>query len=83
MPTNAAIDDRLLAAAKKIGRHKTKRETVTAALTEYIARCKQRSIVALFGTIDYDPTYDYKRERRARGVMGRKRRARSITVAPR
>jgi hypothetical protein len=66
MPSNLAIDDKLLAQAQQIGRHKTKKETVTAALAEYIARRKQRAIVALFGTIDYDPGYDYKRERRAR-----------------
>ena len=64
MPTNLAIDDRLIAEAQKLGRHRTKKETVTAALDEYIQRRKQRSILSLFGTIDYDPAYDYKRERR-------------------
>jgi Arc/MetJ family transcription regulator len=66
MPSNLAIDDKLLEEAQQIGRHKTKKETVTAALAEYIARRKQRAILALFGSIDYDPSYDYKRERRAR-----------------
>ncbi len=46
-----------------MGRHKTKRETVNAALGEYIAHRKQLEIVSLFGTLDYDPRYDYKRER--------------------
>jgi hypothetical protein len=84
MPSRIETDRQLLAEAKKMGRHKTMRETVRAALTEYVARCKQQSIVAIFGTIDYDPTYDYKRER-DRGVTGRRRirRTRSITVAPR
>jgi hypothetical protein len=63
MPSNLAIDDKLLAEAQRAGRHKTKKETVTAALTEYVARRKQRRIVSLFGAIDYDPAYDYKRER--------------------
>jgi hypothetical protein len=63
MPTNLSIDDRLLSEAQRIGRHRTKRETVDAALAEYIARRKQREIVSLFGKIDYDPKYDYKRER--------------------
>jgi Arc/MetJ family transcription regulator len=31
MPTNLAIDDRLLEEAQKVGGHRTKRETVTAA----------------------------------------------------
>lgn len=63
MPTNLAIDDHLLEQAKRLGRHKTKRETVNAALDEYIRRRKQAALVPLFGTINYDPSYNYKRER--------------------
>jgi len=63
MPSNLAIDDKLLAEAQRAGRHRTKKETVTAALMEYVAKRKQRRILSLFGTIDYDPNYDYKRER--------------------
>jgi hypothetical protein len=63
MPSNLAINDRLLSEAQKIGGHRSKRETVDAALSEYIARRKQREITSLFGQIDYDPKYDYKRER--------------------
>lgn len=63
MPTNLDIDDRLIREAQKLGRHRSKKETVTAALAEYIRRRKQRDILKLFGTIDYDPAYDYKRER--------------------
>ena len=36
MPTNLAIDDRLLEQAQRVGRHRTKGETVTVALQEYI-----------------------------------------------
>lgn len=64
MPTNLAIDDRLILEAQKLGNHRTKKEAVTAALDEYIRRRKQMELVSLFGTIDYDPTYDYKRARR-------------------
>jgi Arc/MetJ family transcription regulator len=64
MPSNLAIDDRLLAEAQKVGQHRTKKETVTAALSEYIARRKQRALLSLFGKIDYDSRYDYKRERK-------------------
>jgi Bacterial antitoxin of type II TA system, VapB len=66
MPTNLAIDDRLIAEAQKLGRHRTKRETVTAALEEYIKRRKQREIISLFGKIDYAVDYDYKRERKSK-----------------
>jgi hypothetical protein len=64
MPTNLAIDDRLIQEAQELGGHRTKKEAVTAALDEYIQRRKQHEIISLFGTIDYDPTYDYKRARR-------------------
>jgi hypothetical protein len=66
MPTNLDIDDRLISEAKKLGRHRTKKQTVTAALDEYIRRRKQQRILSIFGTIDYDDGYDYKRERRKR-----------------
>ena len=64
MATNLAIDDRLLEEARKIGHHRTKKETVTAALDEYIRKRKQRKVVALFGTIDYDDKFDYKLARK-------------------
>ncbi|MBS1841338.1 MAG: type II toxin-antitoxin system VapB family antitoxin [Acidobacteria bacterium] len=64
MPTNLAIDDRLIELAKKLGRHKSKKDTVNAALDEYVRRRKQAALIPLFGTIDYDPEYNYKRERK-------------------
>lgn len=64
MPTNLAIDDALLEEAQKIGGHKTKKATVTEALEEYIRRRKQSQIVNLFGTVEFDPKYDYKKQRR-------------------
>ncbi len=66
VPTRLAIDDRLIEEAKRIGNHKTKRETVTSALEEYIQRRSQTQILDLFGTIDYDRDYDYKKGRRNR-----------------
>lgn len=63
MATNLAIDDKLIDEAKRIGRHKTKKEAVTAALDEYIRRRRQMKIVRLFGTIDYHEGYDYKKNR--------------------
>jgi Arc/MetJ family transcription regulator len=64
MPTNLAIDDRLIENARRVGRHKTKKEAVTAALSEYIAQRKRLEILGAFGTVDFDPKYDYKSERR-------------------
>jgi hypothetical protein len=62
MPTNLAIDDRLIEQAQKLGRHKSKKDTVNAALDEYIRRRKQVALIPLFGTIEYDPSYNYKNE---------------------
>lgn len=64
MPTNLALDDQLIEEARKIGHHKTKKEAVTAALAEYVAQRKRLEILAAFGSIDFDPDYDYKAERR-------------------
>lgn len=64
MPTNLAIDDRLIEEARLIGHHSTKKEAVTAARDEYIRRRKQMKILDLFGTIDYLEEYDYKANRR-------------------
>lgn len=50
----------------KVGRHKTKKEAVTAALEEYIRYRKQLGILDLVGKVDYEPSYDYKAERRRR-----------------
>lgn len=64
MATNLALDDKLIEEARKTGGHRTKKEAVTTALQEYIQRHKQQRILDAFGTVDFDPTYDYKAERR-------------------
>ena len=66
MATNLALDDKLIEEARKIGNHRTKKEAVTAALSEYVKRRRQQKIIEAFGTVDFDPTYDYKAERRRR-----------------
>jgi Arc/MetJ family transcription regulator len=64
MATNLALDDKLLAEAQRIGGKATKKATVTEALEEYINRRKQARVTELFGTVAYDPRYDYKKQRR-------------------
>ncbi len=64
MATNLAIDEGLIEAARQAGKHRTKKEAVTAALDEYIRRRRQLRILDSFGTLDFDPAYDYKAERR-------------------
>jgi hypothetical protein len=63
MPTNLALDDHLIEEARRAGRHKTKKEAVTAALDEYVRKRKQMRILEAFGTFSLDPAYDYKAER--------------------
>ncbi|UCG65354.1 MAG: type II toxin-antitoxin system VapB family antitoxin [Deltaproteobacteria bacterium] len=64
MATNLQVDDRLIIKAVRLGGHKTKKAAVTEALIEYIEHLEQEKILLMFGTVDYDPEYDYKRQRR-------------------
>ncbi|GJQ58806.1 MAG: type II toxin-antitoxin system VapB family antitoxin [Candidatus Scalindua sp. AMX11] len=64
MATNLDIDDKLIIKAQKIGHHKTKKETVTTALKEYIAHKKQLEVLDLFGSIEFDKNFDYKKARK-------------------
>jgi len=66
MPTNLAIDDELLQQALAIGGHRTKRATVNEALREFVQRRQRLELARLVGKVEYDPRYDYKKERRAR-----------------
>ena len=66
MATNLAIDDRLLERAQRIGQHRTKRETVNAALREYVRRRRQLAFLDAIGTVDFDPAWDHRRERAKR-----------------
>jgi len=64
MATNLALDDKLILQAQKAGCHKTKKAAVTAALKEYIAHKKQLQILDMFGTVKFDPKFDYKKARK-------------------
>ena len=64
MATNLAIDGELIEEARVVGEHRTKKAAVTEALEEYIERRKQLGILKLFNTIDFDPDYDYKEQRK-------------------
>jgi hypothetical protein len=44
-------------------RHRTKKDAITAALDEDIQRREQQDVLPLFGTIEYEPHYDCKKER--------------------
>ncbi len=63
MATNLSIDEGLLTEALRIGGLHSKKDTVNQALKEFIQRRKAMDIIKSFGTIDFDPSYDYKAER--------------------
>ena len=66
MATNLDLDPALVEEAVAVGGRRTKKEAVTEALKEYIARRRQAEMTRVFGTVDYDPRYDYKKQRRRR-----------------
>ncbi|SEH21232.1 MULTISPECIES: type II toxin-antitoxin system VapB family antitoxin [unclassified Selenomonas] len=63
MATNLALDSNLLNQAVRVGGLKTQHETITLALKEFIQRRQAENLIAAFGTVDFDETYDYKTER--------------------
>ncbi len=63
MSTNLAINPELLQKALEVSGLKTKKDTVNLALKELINRHKQLEIINLFGKMDPDPDYDYKKGR--------------------
>ena len=63
MATNLSIDPKLLDRALEISGENTKKAAVTIALKEFIARREQKRLLELFGSLDWDPDYDYKAER--------------------
>jgi len=64
MATNLNIDISLLEEAFKIGKFRSKKETVNIALKEYIQRKKQKNILKYFNSIEFDSTFDYKASRK-------------------
>jgi len=64
MATHLALDNRLIEAARAAGGHKSKKEAITAALREYVARRAQLGVLRLFGKIEFDPVPRYKDARR-------------------
>ena len=66
MATNVEIDPELIKAALSLGGKRSKRAVIDEALREYVLRRQQRDVIKLFGSIDYDESYDYKKQRSRR-----------------
>jgi metal-responsive CopG/Arc/MetJ family transcriptional regulator len=62
MPT-LTIDKNLVNEALKLGHFKNQKEAINTALREFINKRKQLEIIELFGQLDPDPDYDYKKGR--------------------
>jgi Arc/MetJ family transcription regulator len=63
MANNLQLDDQLIAEAAALGKHRTKKEAVIQALTDYVRHLRQDHILDLFGKVQFDPDYDYKIQR--------------------
>lgn len=63
MATNLSIDPELLDKALQVSGEKTKKAAVTQALVEFIAKRERTRVKELFGQLDWDSDYDYKKER--------------------
>jgi Arc/MetJ family transcription regulator len=68
MATNLALDDRLIREAVKLGKHKTKREAVNAALAEYIRIRKLDGWDDLLGKVEYYDKMPAKAAKRRRSA---------------
>lgn len=63
MATNLQLDDEMINKAVNLGKHKSKKEAVNQALKTYVQSLEQEKVLSLFGTVEYDPDYDYKKQR--------------------
>ena len=63
MATNLSIDPILLEKALELSGEKTKKAAVNQALREFVARREQMKLRKLFGQLEWDADFDYKRER--------------------
>jgi Arc/MetJ family transcription regulator len=63
MATNLSIDPDLIQRALEIGGERTKKDTVTKALEEFILRRRQKRLLELFSALEWDESYDYKADR--------------------
>jgi Arc/MetJ family transcription regulator len=65
MRTNLVLDDTLLDQARHLSGLRSTRETVDAALREFVARRQQQEILKLVGQDLIDPAYDVRAVRAA------------------
>ncbi len=64
MTMDLSVDNNLLSLALRVGGFKNKKETINAALKEFVEKHKQFEIIELFGQLPCDDDYDYKEGRK-------------------
>ena len=64
MQASFPIEETLVDTACQIGNHPSREAAIEAALREYVERHRQQQIIEMFGTVEFDSTYDYKAARR-------------------
>ena len=57
------LDEALIQEVMAIDDQQSLEAVIETALREYVQRHQRRKILDLFGTIDYDDTYNYKAQR--------------------
>jgi hypothetical protein len=63
MAANLTLDNTLLRTSLEIEELTAKRETASLVLDEFAKKKKRQEMIELFGTIDFDENYDYKKLR--------------------
>ena len=63
MATNLSLDPDLLERTLRVSGEKTKKAAVTKALKEFVARHEEKRLSKLFGKLQWDPDYNYKKDR--------------------
>jgi len=63
MATNLSIDSDLVDRAFAVSGERTKAAAVTKALEEFIARRRRKRLLDLMGKLEWDLSFDHKKER--------------------
>jgi hypothetical protein len=63
MAARISIDAKLIEEALELSGERSKSAAATRALEEFIARRRQRPLLDMMHTLEWDPDYDYKSER--------------------
>lgn len=64
MATNIDLNEKLVSKAMRLAKVKSKKDAVNIALEEYVQRREQLKVLDLFGTVEFDESYDYKEQRK-------------------